>query len=198
MNIVCTQTNLPRGEQARLIKQWCEVLPTLERLEFLWFSSKVSQELFDAACRVPHLQGLWMKWSSIKSLDALAEATALRFFHLGSSSQVTSVEPLRGLQNLIWLELENIKLLHELSAIGELQQLQGLAVEGSMWTTHVVDSLAPLANLRALRYLALANLKARDNTLIPLFALSSLETLYLARWWKEAELNQLKAANPRL
>ena len=67
-----------------------------------------------------------------------------------------------------------------------------------MWNTQVVDSLAPLAQLRFLRFLALPNLKARDKTLRPLFSLSSLERFHAAQWWSEEELRQLRVANPKL
>jgi len=197
-NIVCTQTNLPPKEQAKLVRRWCEILPACAELEFLWFRSKLSQELFDAACMVPHLQGLWIKWSSIKSIEAISRSAKLRFLHLGSSPQLESVEPLRGIKSLVWLELENIKRLSDLTVIGDLHQLQGLVIEGSMWTTQVVDSLAPLAQLRSLRFLALPNLKARDKTLRPLFSLSSLERFHAAQWWSEEEMRQLRNANPKL
>ena len=96
------------------------------------------------------------------------------------------------------LELENLKRISDLTAIGELRQLQGLVIEGSMWTTQVVDSLAPLARLSCLRYLALPNLKAKDKTLSPLFSLSSLERFHAAQWWSEEEVSQLRRANPKL
>jgi hypothetical protein len=197
-NVVCTQTNLPPREQAGLIDRWCDFLPTILGLEFLWFNSKVPQKLFDAACMVPRLQGLYIKWSNIKSIDKIIKATNLRFLHLGSSPQLTSIEQLRGLKSLIWLELENIKRVSDLTVVGELQQLQGLAIEGSMWTTLVVDSLAPLARLNCLRYLAIPNLKARDKTLCPLFSLSSLEHFHAARWWSDEEMRKLRKANPKL
>src|ERR1035437_1163840 len=198
LNVVCTQTNLPPREQAKLVKRWCEVLPTFARLEFLWFHSKVPQALFDAACKVPHLQGLWVKWSSITSIASIVHSVNLRFLHLGSSPQLSSIEHLRALKNLIWLELENIKRISDLTLIGELRHLQGLAVEGSMWTTQVVDSLAPVTLLRCLRHLALANLKAKDKTLSPLSSLSSLERFHAALWWSEEEVSQLRSTNPKL
>ena len=198
LNVVCTQTNLPPREQAKLVRRWCDFLPTISALEFLWFHSKVSQELFDAACSVPHLKGLWIKWSSIKSIGSMVNCTNLTFLHLGSSPQLTSIEHLSRLRNLIWLELENIKRVSDLTVIGELRQLQGLVIEGSMWTTQVVESLAPLARLQGLRFLALPNLKAKDKTLSPLFSLSSLERFHAAQWWNEEEVRRLRSANPKL
>lgn len=198
LNIVCTQTNLPARDQAKLVRRWCDFLPTISGLEFLWFHSQVSQELFDAACSVPNLKGLWIKWSRIKSIERVTNLTNLTFLHIGSSPQLASIEPLRLLRNLLWLELENIKRVSDLTVIGDLQQLQGLAIQGSMWTPQVVDSLAPLARLRALRYLALPNLKTRDKTLSPLFSLTSLEQFRAAQWWSAEEMRQLRSANHKL
>jgi hypothetical protein len=198
VNIVCTRTNRPAREQAKSVRRWCDFLATVTELEFLWFSSRVPQEVFDAACTVSNLKGLWVKWSSIKTIGSIAGAPSLMFLHLGSSPQLTSVEPLRRLGNLIWLELENIKRVSDFPVIGELRQLRGLAIEGSMWTTLVVDSLAPLAQLQELRHLSLANLRAKDKTLSPLFSLSSLEHFHAAQWWTKEEVSQLCRANPKL
>jgi Leucine-rich repeat (LRR) protein len=197
-NIVCTQTNLPPRQQAALVERWCEALPTLLELEILWFQCKVPQALFDAACLIPNLRGLYVKWSGIKRIDALAGARQLRFFRLGSSSQVESIDPLTELRQLVWLELENIKRISDLAPLSALQALQGLAVEGSMWSTQRVESLAPLGQLRELRYLNLANLRARDKTLSALYSLSALQTLRVANWWREEELRELRRRNPTL
>ena len=198
LNVACTQTGLPSHKQANLVKQWCEVLPTLVGLEFLWFNSKVPQNLFDAACMVPGLKGLYIKWSGIKSIVNIVNSRNLKFLHIGSSTQLVSIEPLRELDGLIWLELENIKRVSDLTVIGELRRLQGLQISGSMWTTQIVDSLAPLARLQRLRHLSIPNLKAKDKTLSPLFSLSSLEKLHSALWWSEEEMRLLRKANPKL
>ena len=198
LNVVCTQTHLPAHKQSKLVARWCEALPTLERLQLIWLNSKVPQSLFDAACRVPHLDGLSVKWSSVKCIDRIAECQNLRFLHLGSSTQLTSLEPLSALTNLIWLELENIKRVSDMTVVAKLPQLQGLSLSGSMWATWAVDSLTPLRELRSLRHLALPNLKAKDNTLRPLFHLRSLEQFRAAKWWSKEEVDQLRRANPKL
>jgi hypothetical protein len=61
-----------------------------------------------------------------------------------------------------------------------------------MWTTQIVDSLTPVGQLTNLEYLSIANLKARDKTLMPLLKLKKLKTLHLAKWWPKSEISILK------
>jgi hypothetical protein len=196
--VACTQTGLSPTEQRRLVNSWCELLPTLTHIRFLWLSSRVPQQLFDAACRVPGLLGLWVKWSAITSLQAAIGATTLRYFHLGSSAKLQSIEPLSQIMNLLWLDLENLRHIQDLTPLITLKQLEGLSIEGSMWTTQRVRTLSPLGSLHRLRFLSLANLKADDRTLQPLFPLTNLEVLRLARWWDPAEVEELRRRNQRL
>ncbi|WP_293726391.1 hypothetical protein, partial [Thiolapillus sp.] len=41
--------------QRKLVESWCEALPGLDKVEFLWLSSRVNQPLFDAACQMKSL-----------------------------------------------------------------------------------------------------------------------------------------------
>jgi len=83
----------------------------------------------------------------------------LKYFHLGSSAQLESIACIAELTNLIVLELERIKKITDLSPIGDLLQLEGLAIEGDMKNTQFVDTLSTLSQLHKLKYLFLANLK---------------------------------------
>jgi hypothetical protein len=193
----CTQTDLPDAEQRRLVRKWCELLPTLDGLRYLWLDSRTPQALFDAACKVQGLEGLWVKWSGVTSIDALRD-TKLRYFHLGSSSRLASIEPLATASTLRWLGLENINKIDDIAPLGGLTALEGLYLEGSMWTTQRVKTLAPLGRLKGLRFLALANLRADDGTLEPLYPLTELESLSLAAWWPEDQVREIERRNPGL
>lgn len=87
LSIACTQTDLPVAAQKRLVAQWCELLTTLTKVRQLWFRSQVPQRLLDAAARMPALTDLWVKWSSVESLDALGEASSLVHLHLGGAAR---------------------------------------------------------------------------------------------------------------
>ena len=198
LNVVCTQTNLTASRQKHIVDEWCDFLPTLSNVRLLWFSSRVPQKLFEAACRVPNLEGLYIKWSGISTLAPLSGAAHLRYFHLGQSTQLTSIEPLGELEQLRWLGLELLSKVREFSAIGRLVGLDGLSLEGSMGTTWRVSTLEPLQSLASLRYLSIANLRSDDMTLAGLFPLTNLATFRLAKWWKSEEIEEIRRRNPAL
>ncbi len=181
-----------------MVREWCELLPTLDHVTELRLLSKVPQDLFDAACQMPKLQDLYVKWSSVRNIEVLSNAKALRFLRIGSSTALTSIEPLRSLPRLRWLGLENLNRVADLDAISVLKQLEGLSLEGSMGSTWKVDTLSPLAPLTKLRFISLANLRAKDRTLSPLFGLRRLENLGVGAWWKRSELAALHQRNRAL
>ena len=110
LNVVCTQlSDRTPYAQRKLVDRWCKALPGMKGVRILWFNSRVPQLLFDAACRVPGLEGLYVKWSGIKTLAALHEARDLRYLHLGSSPGIESMEPLGAMTQLRWLDIENFK-----------------------------------------------------------------------------------------
>jgi len=198
LTIACTQTNLPARQQREIVDAWCDALPALKGIRFLWFSSKVPQDLFDAACRVPGLEGLYIKWSGIKDLSSIASSQPLKYFHLGQSSLVESIEPLAKCSNLRWLGLELLSRISELNPLGSLIGLEGLSLEGSMSTPWRVASLSPVGRLSNLRYLSIANLRAADKSLSGLFTLYQLVTFHRANWWNMDELAEIKRRNAGL
>ncbi len=198
LNLWCTQTHRSPSEQKKLVAHWCDTLPTLTGVRHLWLGSRVPQNLFDAACRIPNLESLYIKWSGIKKLDALEKAVSLRYLHIGSSTGVESIEPLRSLTSLKWLGLESVTRVESLDPLCDLVNLYGLTVEGSLWTKQVVETLAPVGNLHRLRYLSIINLQSRDRTLSPLFALTHLEVFHSASWWSQSEVAELFRRNPKL
>jgi hypothetical protein len=100
LRVACTQTGLPPRQQAALVRQWCEVLPALDHVQLLWLESQVPQVLFDAACRMPRLRGLYVKWSNVTRIDSLCGLEDLHYLHLGSSTRVRSIEVLAKLSRL--------------------------------------------------------------------------------------------------
>jgi hypothetical protein len=198
LNLTCTQLNLSSHQQGKLVKTWCQILPQLRHVRYLWFNSRTNQALFEAACRMHNLEGLYIKWGGLTSLSPLSELGTLRFLHIGSSPGITDIGTLSKLGRLIVLEIENFKRISNLGPLRGLRELEGLAVEGSMWTIQVVESLEPLSHLRSLRYLFLYNLRAKDGTLKPLSQLKNLVHLGTAFWWPISEFKLLRETLPNL
>ena len=70
LSVSCTQTSRSANDQRKLVARWCDTLPNLRGVRHLWLCSRVPQRLFDAACQVPGLESLYIKWGGIKKLNA--------------------------------------------------------------------------------------------------------------------------------
>lgn len=197
LNLACTQTELTPYRQRKLVEAWCDALPGFANLRFLWMSTRVSQAMFEAACRVPRLEGLYVKWGGIDDLSPLLRQMGLRFLHIGSSPGITSIECLSEMRSLEVLELENLHRIEDLSTIGRLSNLLGLALYGGEkgWP---VRSLGPICRLGALRYLFIPGVRPEDRSLQPLHELGSLRTLRLDSRWPQADVLELQLRYPEL
>ena len=198
INIVCTQLSISDYRQKKLVNQWCNRIPEMDQIRYLWFSSRVNQALFDAACQNHHLEGLFVKWSGIKDLSNLTHLKNLKYLHIGSSPSVESIDVFTQMSQLIVLQIENFKRIRDLSPLRSLGQLEGLAIEGSMWNTQIVDTLEPLSDLQNLRYIFLANLRSLDETLEPLSRLKKLRNIRTTFKWPKSEFQFLRDSLPEL
>lgn len=52
LNLICTQLDLSSYQQKKYLDKWCQLLPELTTLRYLWFSSRTNQAMFEAACEV--------------------------------------------------------------------------------------------------------------------------------------------------
>jgi hypothetical protein len=198
INIVCTQLSISDYQQKKLVNRWCRVIPKLDQVRYLWFHSRVNQALLDAACQNLNLEGLFIKWSGIKDLSNLAYLKNLKFLHIGSSPSVGSIDVFTGMEQLIVLQFENLKNIRDLSPISTLKRLEGLGIEGSMWTTQIVESLEPLSALQNLKYVFLTNLKSLDKTLEPLSRIKTLRNIRTTYQWPKSEFQLLRDSLPEL
>jgi hypothetical protein len=196
INIACTQTGLPVKAQRELVARWCEALPTFRNLRYVWFQSKVTQNLFEAACKLPQLEGLYVKWSAIEDLAPLVAASELQNLHLGSSVRVKAIEPLTELKRLVRLDLDNLKEIRNLTPIGKLTGLVALGFTGAEFKRNTVESLEPLGNLHALRWLHIGSLRTDDHSLRPLARLKALEYLAIGNVFSVDEFAWLSVQLP--
>jgi len=196
VSIACTQTDLPAKAQRALVENWCSALPAFSDLRYVWFQSRTTQALFEAACRLPNLEGLYVKWSGIDDLAPLQGVPTLLNLHLGSSPGVTSIAPLAGLRQLLRLDLENLKSVQDLTPLSGLTNLVALSFLGEEFKRNAVASFAPLAPLSSLTWLHLGALRTHDMSLRPLAALTGLEYLAIGNVFAIEEFAYLSARLP--
>lgn len=194
----CTQTSLSAKDQKALVQAWCEALPTLKSVRVVWFFSRVPQNLFEAACQMPGLRQLYIKWSGIASLMPLAAVSRLTHLHLGSSPSAAPLTVFEQLPHLQALSLENIRAAADLSFVQALPGLRSLAIAGDRNSIkHLpLKSLAPLAALQKLEELSLSVVRLEDPSLAVLSRLPRLHTLWLSNQFLYPEVARLAGLRP--
>jgi Leucine-rich repeat (LRR) protein len=192
LNLVITQLRESPYKQNKSVESWCEHLPNLKEVKYLWFHSRVNQAMFDAACNMPNLEGLYVKWSGIKSIDYLISLKKLKHLHLGSSAQIENIKIIGEMNSLVTLEMENIKKISDFKTVSELNNLEGLGIDGSMWKAQKIDTLKPLEKLVNLKYLTLVNTRIKDRSFDPLLHLTNLVRFHCSWNYPEAEFEKLK------
>ncbi len=193
LNLWITQTSMSSYQQKKLIDAWCEKLPKLLEVKYIWLPSRVNQKIFDAVCQMENLEGIWIKWSGIKNIDNLIQLKKLKHLHLGSSSQVESIEVLGKLTNLETLETEQLNKISDFSILANLTQLEGLGIDGSIWTAQKIDTLEPLRNLKKLKYLTTTNSRIKDKSFDPVLELTNLIRFDCSWNYPESEFEKLKS-----
>ncbi len=194
--IQCTQLDLPASQQRKLVARWAQALPTLQGVRRLWFTSRVSQELFDAACRIEGLTDLWIKWSGIRTLEPVTGLRRLERFHLGDSASLQTLHPLASMSQLQWLWLDGLSKVPDFEPLAALAGLEGLCITGCESKALVVPTLAPLSALRRLRWLQLGCVRPVEGGIEPLGALHELSYLGVPNYFTVEQFARLAAQLP--
>jgi len=173
-----------------------ESLREFQSLEALWCFG-IDQTKLDQISACTSLTELYCEYylriSDLSCLKKLPHLTALR---LDSCSVIKSLEQLGEFTKLRGLGIENFKNVHDVKPLAKLTDLRQLSVEGSIWTRMKIDSLAPIANLENLEFLALSSLKVADESLAPLTNLRNLKRLVVANYYPFEEFARLAASLP--
>lgn len=196
VNISCTQTGLPASQQRRLVDAWCSILPTLPARTVL-FTTKVTQELFEAAAANPGLEALFLKWSSIESLEPLAYHPRVEALHVGESRKLTGLHHLGSMPILRHVFLEGISESSDLRFAGSLTNLTEFGLAGLTKPLQVA-SLEPLQAMTRLAILWLVNVQPKEGGLGPLHRMQSLHSFRTTMNLQSEEIQALLQAVPSI
>lgn len=127
LQLSCTQTGLPPAQQRKLVADWVALLPSLP-ITTLLFASKVNQALFEAAAANPNLEALFVKWSSVGSIDALDGHPRLTALHLGDSPALSGLHHLSSLDCLRHVFIAGVRQPVDLDALHNRHQLVELGL----------------------------------------------------------------------
>ena len=185
-------------QQKKLVKEWVDFLPNCQAVKMLWFTTHLTQQIFDSVCKLKNLTGLNIKWSSIKTLDNISNLTSLKYLRIGSSAKVESIKPLITLTNLEVLDIENLKQITDFSPLSNLTNLKFLSIEGGMYTKQKVDTFEPISKLTNLIYFSTAMISCVDKRIDTLFNFKSLLTLNWGFDIPKKDIERLKKELPKL
>lgn len=199
LSIACTQIlDMTPTKQKKLVKEWCDFLPNCNEIEMLWFSTRLTQQLFDCVCKLKKLKGLNIKWSNIVKLDNISNLTSLKYLRIGSSAKIENIKKLTALTNLEVLEIENFKKITDFSQLSNLTNLKFLSIEGGMYTKQKVDTFVPISKLKNLIYFSTAMISCVDKRIDPVLNLKKLLTLNWAFDIPKKDMERLKTELPQL
>jgi len=185
LNINCTQlcdSTYKAKDKKRIQSEWCEFLrDTPKAFTKLNFSTRMTQNLFDAVCNQTDLENLEIKWGAYKDLSAINKLTKLKLLYIGSGSGVESIAPLTELKNLKGLYIENFKKVSDYSGLANLNELESLSLSGNILGPQIikVESLSFLREMNQLKHLKSLAIKVLDSDYSPILDLASLEHLSL-------------------
>lgn len=174
------------------IKIWCELLPKLDHVNFLWVSSNVTQELFDTICQMKNLIGLNIERNTVINIDKISKLHKLKYLRLANFTKIENINSFGQLLDLEVLSLENFKRISDFKILGNLKLLEGLSIDGSMFEVQKIDNISFISNLKELKYLMLLNTIMSDINFDSILNLNKLETFYSSLNYPDSEFEKLK------
>lgn len=144
-------------EQQKVLADWIEFLAaSTTRVTRLNLVSRVPQDLLDAVAGQPQLESLHLKWGPYSDLSAVSYLTGLRTLSLGGARAVTDLQPLRTLDRLETLVIDQPFSVGNPEPIGALRTLKHLSYgNGHLGSDRTVEMtelewIGNLTNLRTL------------------------------------------------
>lgn len=163
----------------------------LSSVQILW-ANRINQEAFDAICSLNNLQSLYVQSNRIKDISKIQQLTNLEHLKLIDLTKVGSIDPITELVGLKTLEFENLKKISDFTGVSKLTQLEGLGIDGDMYTAQIIENFEFLKSLKNLKYLTLTNTRATKKDLNPLTELNQLRMFKSSSNYPKEEFKKLK------
>jgi hypothetical protein len=182
VSVAATQlgTAFTRTDATRIAQEWIDFLSAgPSAIVELHFVTRTPKRLFSALAEQSQLQRLFVKWGDYDDVAPLCGMHDLRVLSLGGASSIADIEPLAALGGLTHLEIESIRRVHDLSAIGRLRSLRVLELGGNWMASRRahIDTIGWISELDELEHLLLHTMVVDDLDYTPLLQLPGLEAV---------------------
>jgi len=169
--VACTQLDShhaylghSKSDLKRILKEWLNFFRSnTKQIKALHFNTRVSQELFDAACCQENLEELRFKWGGYSDLSSLKNLCQLKFLYIGQGSSVQDITILGEMKNLAVLHIEAFKKIEDFSPLASLDNLEQLVIVGPTLGRTPVSDLEFLRIMPNLRSVLVSNITLRKK-----------------------------------
>jgi len=168
-----------------------EIPTKLKPLKILW-ADHCNQETFNSICQLDKLESLYIQSNGIKDLTQISNLKNLKHLGLLSLTKVENIKPISDLQQLQTLKLEHFKKVTDFSPISELTKLQGLQINGDMYTAQIIENFDFLNSLSELKYLTFIKSRAKNKNFDSISKLSNLEMIQSSANYPKTEFQKLR------
>jgi hypothetical protein len=173
--------DFPQGTSLKARKEleskWINILPSLDNIKTLSLRLRVGQDFLNAVCEMKNLERLHIWTSTAKDISGISKLEKLVRLDLESFGQLTDISPLLKLKRLKLLYIENSYKIKNYEVIGQMTQLIGLKLNGSITAPRNLrlPSLKPFSKLTNLEHLDLFACSVVDNSYDTLLSLENLK-----------------------
>jgi hypothetical protein len=170
-------------------KYWVKHLHRLTSLKYLRIKGRVTLPMIEALAALPAIEKLDIDLYTSTSITPLFRLTNLTHLFLSYSKPELNIEGLGDLPKLQSLSLSVPKKMGDIDHIQTFvnSPMRYLGIGGSpLAADSSITSLAPISSLQQLEYLSIANVTAKDKSLIFLHDMPNLKAIHvsgkLSRW----------------
>lgn len=119
-------TGATKKFRKQLEADWIEIMPKLDNVSALSVRHRVTQDYFEAICKMRNLENLHFWTTNIESLESIVKLKKLSSLRISSFSRLADISPVLDLKKLTHLSIDNSFKIENYEIIGGLKHLIGL------------------------------------------------------------------------
>jgi hypothetical protein len=194
------QDGTSKKKRTEIEEEWLREIPSLHNVKHLSIRHRVNQQFFEAICEMKNLESIYFWTSTVEDLSSLKKLKKLISLHLQRFSKLTDISPLKHIQSVTRLNIENCFKIKNYEVIGDMGQLIALGIEGDTFAPKnlILESLKPFSRLQNLKHLDLSTTSIKDKSFLELLQLEKLVRLDASWRMKKEVRDKIKGEHKSL